>query len=92
MTEICENNKIHYFYREMDFRKTEWPSLTSILQLQMFTCQYLFKTIAEWLSESIRESDRLSLRIYYHGKDINKNHRNLNNSFNSSRSPSWSPF
>ena len=27
MTEICENNKIHYFYREMDFRKTEWPSL-----------------------------------------------------------------
>ena len=27
MTEICENNKMHYFYREMDFRKTEWPSL-----------------------------------------------------------------
>ena len=27
MTEICENNKMHYFNREMDFRKTEWPSL-----------------------------------------------------------------
>ena len=27
MTEICENNKMHYFYRETDFRKTEQPSL-----------------------------------------------------------------
>ena len=31
MTEICENNKMHYFNREMDFRKTEWPSLGTTL-------------------------------------------------------------